>query len=219
MDLLIFDLDGTLVDSKLDLAISVNAALAASGRPTLDDELIQSYVGNGAPILIRRAVGPEASGAEVKSVLKLFMEHYAEHLLDNTDVYPGIRESLDRFRAAGKKMAVLTNKPTSLSLSLVNGLDLQDYFFRVYGGDSLPEKKPHPLAVERLLEESAVAKENALMIGDSSVDILTARNAAIAAAGVTYGFKPETLNAPPPDILVDRMEELVQIVFQRCTSS
>ena len=145
MDLLIFDLDGTLVDSKLDLAISVNAALAASGRPTLDDELIQSYVGNGAPILIRRAVGPEASGAEVKSVLKLFMEHYAEHLLDNTDVYPGIRESLDRFRAAGKKMAVLTNKPHDFAQLCVAEL-LPHWSFKCVQGvsDDVPPKPIPP---------------------------------------------------------------------------
>src|SRR6266545_4887317 len=111
MDLLIFDLDGTLIDSKLDLAISVNATRVHMGRPAIDEAVAASWVGNGAPVLIRRAMGPEAPEAEVEQALAFFLSHYREHMLDNTVLYPGVREGLDRLRAAGLKMAVLTNKP------------------------------------------------------------------------------------------------------------
>ena len=111
MDLLIFDLDGTLIDSRLDLAQAVNAARAHMGMPPLENDLVCSYVGNGAPVLIRRAIGEQASEAEVQTALEFFLQYYRDHALDHTTLYPGVRESLDRLRAAGKRMAVLTNKP------------------------------------------------------------------------------------------------------------
>ncbi len=213
MDLLIFDLDGTLVDSKEDLANSVNAALDAQRRPRLDNELIYSYVGNGAPRLIRRAMGADASDDDVASALEFFLAYYRVHMLDNTDLYPGVRESLDRFLKAGIPMAVLTNKPVGFSRELVAGLGLRDHFFNVYGGNSFKEKKPHPVGVEKLLEESGSARERAMMVGDSAVDVVTARNAGIQACGVTYGFQPEGFKENPPDILVDRMEELADLIL------
>jgi len=208
MDLLIFDLDGTLIDSKLDLAHAVNATRGHMGHSPLDHERVYSYVGNGAPVLIRRALGEQASEAQVQEALEFFLEYYREHYLDYTTLYPGVRESLDRLRGAGKQMAVLTNKPVRISKAILDGLGIGPHFFRVYGGNSFDFKKPHPIGVETLMRESGVAADRTLMIGDSSVDIQTAVNAGVQSCGVTYGFQPETLADPAPDCLVARMEEL-----------
>jgi phosphoglycolate phosphatase len=208
MDLLIFDLDGTLIDSKLDLAHAVNATRRHMTMPELEHERVYSYVGNGAPVLIRRALGEQATEAQVQEALEFFLEYYREHYLDYTVLYDGVRESLDRFRGAGKRMAVLTNKPVRISKAILDGLGVHDHFFQVYGGNSFDFKKPHPIGVETLTRESGIAAERALMIGDSSVDIQTARNSGILAAGVTYGFQPESLGDPAPDYLFDTMPEL-----------
>jgi phosphoglycolate phosphatase len=207
MDLLIFDLDGTLIDSKLDLANSVNAAREHMGLESLSNELVYSYVGNGAPVLIRRAMGPEAGEQEVSEALAYFLGYYRRHMLDNTRLYEGVREALDELRTHKITMAVLTNKPVRFSQELVAGLGLKGHFFQVYGGNSFEQKKPHPMGVEALLSEAA-ARERTWMIGDSAVDIRTARNARIRACGVTYGFQPETLEEEPPDMLLDSLSDL-----------
>jgi phosphoglycolate phosphatase len=213
MDLLIFDLDGTLIDSKLDLYHSVNATREHMGMPPLDHERVYSYVGSGAPVLIRRALGEQATDEEVQEGLEFFLEYYREHKLDWTVLYPGVRESLDRLRAAGKRMAVLTNKPVNMSRAIVDGLGIGAHFFRIYGGNSFEFKKPNPIGVETLLVEANVGRESALMIGDSSVDVHTARNAGIRCCGVTWGFQPETLADPAPEMLVDRIEQLVDLLL------
>jgi phosphoglycolate phosphatase len=211
--LLIFDLDGTLIDSKADLALSVNATREFMGLVPLSEELVSSYVGNGAPVLVRKALGPEASEADVERALAYFMQFYHDHMLVNTRLYPGTREALDGFREAGLAMAVLTNKPVRISQGIIDALGLHDHFFRVYGGNSLEQKKPHRMGVDVLIAESGAARDRTMMIGDSYVDIRTARNAAIIACGVTYGFQPESLEVDPPDILVDSMPELADAVL------
>jgi phosphoglycolate phosphatase len=208
MDLLIFDLDGTLVDSKLDLAQAVNATRSHMGMSPLDNERVYSYVGNGAPVLIRRAMGAQATEPEVQEALEFFLEYYREHYLDYTTLYPGVREALDRLSAAGKRMAVLTNKPVRISRAILEGLGVAGHFFQIYGGNSFDLKKPDPVGVAALIKETGIPADRCLMIGDSSVDIQTARNAGVASCGVTYGFQPETLADPAPDRLVDRLEEL-----------
>jgi phosphoglycolate phosphatase len=213
MDLVIFDLDGTLIDSRLDLANAVNATRRHMGREPLSNERVYGYVGNGAPVLIRRAMGDQATDAEVQEALEFFLEYYGQHVLDYTALYPGVRESVDRLSHAGKRLAVLTNKPVRMSRTIVDGLGLGAYFFQVYGGNSFDFKKPNPIGVEKLMAESAVAREAALMVGDSSVDVQTARNARIQCCGVTYGFQPETLANPAPDLLVDRMEDMANWVL------
>ncbi|MEO8594684.1 MAG: HAD-IIIA family hydrolase [Candidatus Solibacter sp.] len=213
MDLLIFDLDGTLIDSKLDLAHAVNATRAHMGLPALDHERVYSYVGNGAPVLIRRAMGAQASEPEVQEALEFFLEYYRDHYLDYTTLYPGVRESLARLHKAGKRMAVLTNKPVKISRAILDGLGVGGNFFQVYGGNSFDMKKPDPIGVHTLMRETGITAERAVMIGDSSVDIQTARNAGIQAYGVTYGFAPETLTEPAPDRLADRMEEVADWVL------
>ena len=208
MDLLIFDLDGTLIDSRLDLANAVNAMRSHLGMSVLAIEVVSSYVGNGAPLLVRRALGEQATETEVANALVFFMEYYAAHDLEHTTLYPGVRESLDRFRDAGKRMAVLSNKPAPMSREILEGLGVGSHFFRIFGGDSFEQKKPDPVGVETLMREAGVDRARTMMVGDSSVDLATAHNAGIASCGVTYGFKPESLKDPAPDLLVDRMEQL-----------
>ncbi len=214
MDLLIFDLDGTLIDSRLDLANAVNATRKHMGKEPLANERVYSYVGNGAPVLIRRAMGEQASEAELQEALEFFLEYYRDHDLDFTVLYPGVKESLDRLLAAGKQMAVLTNKPVRMSRSIVEGLGVAGHFLHVFGGNSFEFKKPHPIGIETLMRETGIARERTMMIGDSSVDVQTARNAMVQCCGVTYGFQPETLADPAPELLVNRMEEFADWVLR-----
>ncbi len=208
MNLLIFDLDGTLVDSKLDLVHSVNAARGLMNLPPISEELVSSYVGSGVVVLMRRALGPDASEAEVQRGVEFFLGYYRDHMLDNTRLYPSVKEGLDRMRESGARMAVLTNKPVRFSRAIVEGLGLGGHFFQIYGGNSFDQKKPDPIGIEKLLEESGIARERAIMVGDSGVDIRTARNAKVRACGVSYGFQPESFEQDPPDFVVDDMNQL-----------
>lgn len=207
--LLVFDLDGTLIDSSLDIGISINATLRHLNRPPLDQQTVNSYVGDGAGMLVKRALGENASGREAEEALQFFIDYYRQHALEHTKFYPGIREALDDLRSEGHRLAVLTNKPVRISQDIISALGVSGYFFRVYGGNSFAEKKPHPIGIETLLSETAIAREDSVMIGDSDVDVLTARNAAIKACGVTWGLKPESLRDPAPDFLVSDVHQLL----------
>jgi phosphoglycolate phosphatase len=211
VSLLIFDLDGTLIDSKRDLVVSVNAVRAYMGFGPLTDGIIASYVGDGAPALVRRAL-PDIADADQPRALRYFLDYYREHMLDATTVYPGVREALDRLHDAHVAMAVLTNKPVRFSVSLLEGLDLDRHFFRIYGGNSFAEKKPHPAGVEALLIESGADRSRTFVIGDSWVDVATARNAAVRSCGVTWGFQPETFAHTAPDRLIHHPDELAELV-------
>lgn len=208
MQLLIFDLDGTLIDSRLDLANAVNAAREHLHLPPLPNEKVYSYVGDGAPMLLRRALGPEAPQPEVERALGYFLDYYHAHMLDYTVLYPGVRAALERFRDSACILAVLTNKPVRISRAIVEELDLTDHFRYVYGGDSFPIKKPDPIGIHTLMRDCACDPTHTWMIGDSGVDIRAARNAGVKACGVTYGFQPHTLEEHPPDILVDDLGKL-----------
>jgi phosphoglycolate phosphatase len=205
MELLVFDLDGTLVDSTLDLANSVNATRVNMGMSPLPVATVASYVGNGAPVLIRKAIGPGADEETLDGALTYFLSWYRDHILDNTLPYPGVIEGLEEARKAGHKMAVLTNKPERFSRALLAGLGMDKYFFRIYGGNTFPQKKPNPFGLHKLMEEANVQPAQTWMIGDSSVDILTARNAGVRCVGVTYGIQPESLETYPPDVLLDSL--------------
>jgi phosphoglycolate phosphatase len=212
--LLIFDLDGTLVDSRLDLANSVNAMLHHFGKALLPNEVIASYIGDGAPMLVRRSLGDPDDESYVQRALEFFLLYYREHKLDNTYVYPGIKESLDSIRSSRNgqiKMCVLSNKPVVPSRAIVEALGLGSYFFQVYGGNSFHTKKPDPAGVQTLLEESGAQPEQTVIIGDSDVDVVTARNAGTYSVGVNYGFAPHTFVDAPPDVIVETPEELGQI--------
>jgi phosphoglycolate phosphatase len=218
IQLVIFDLDGTLIDSRLDLVHSVNAALRHIERPELPPEVIASYVGDGAPILIQRALGGEAADeALIRKGLQFFLAYYREHKLDHTTVYPGVAESLKAIQNSAngqpRKLAVLTNKPVIPARAIVEALGLGPYFFQVYGGNSFPTKKPEPEGVCQLLADCGIPANQAAIVGDSHVDIRTGRNAGLSTIGVTYGFAPHTLDQETPDVLVDTPLEL-RTVFQ-----
>ena len=223
IELVIFDLDGTLIDSRLDLVHSVNAALRHIERPELADDVIASYVGDGAPILIQRALGAEAADKDlVRKGLEFFLSYYREHKLDHTTVYPGIPEALAAIRSSAngtpRKLAVLTNKPVNPSRVIVEALGLGQYFSQVYGGNSFVTKKPDPEGARKLLEENGVTPEQAAIVGDSHVDVRTGRNAGLWTVGVTYGFATHTLENDPPDLLVDSAQE-VGVVFSGSSSN
>ncbi len=209
IDLFIFDLDGTLIDSRLDLALSVNAVRENFGMPPLAHEVVFSHVGNGAPVLIRKSLGPGVSEETAEEGLQFFYAYYREHMLDNTVLYPGVRQTLDELLTQGKKMAVLTNKPVRFSEGIIAGLGLSNHFVRVYGGNSFETKKPDPAGLHHLIKEFGVPAERTLMVGDSYVDVQTARNAGVPCCGVTYGLQPESFREHPPDLLIDRLLDLL----------
>lgn len=208
--LLIFDLDGTLIDSRQDLCNSVNGMLRYLGRPELPCDLVASYIGDGAPMLVRRALGDPADEDYLRAALEYFLSYYREHKLDTTFVYPGAMEALQAI-ADGRKMAVLSNKPVNPSRAIVEALGLKRFFAQVYGGNSFSTKKPDPFGARALLHEFGVQPEEAMIIGDSSNDVLTGRNAGIWTCGCCYGFAPHTLEQAPPDVLIDDPSELPQL--------
>ena len=218
LKLLVFDLDGTLIDSAQDLCNSVNAALADSGFNHLPDPAIASFVGNGAPMLMRRSLAmaggitpDQVDDSVLKVAYEFFLTYYREHKLDFTYAYDGVLEALAALKhlhdAPGgtpRHMAVLTNKPVRPARGICEGLGMAGYFLHIYGGDSFPLKKPDPLGLRTLMHETAALPEETVMIGDSQVDVETARNAGAWSIGCTFGFAPESLVATKPDLLVDR---------------
>jgi len=209
---LIFDLDGTLVDSKMDLVNSVNATLRETGRAELPPKLIASYVGHGAPQLMASTLGPDCTEAERQVALAIFLKHYNQKKLDETRPYPGVVEGLRALADAGAPMAVLTNKPMQLSVEILEGLQLAKFFRSIYGGDSFATKKPDPAGVLTMLREMAVKPRDSAMVGDSDVDMQTARNAAMLAVGVTYGFGQHDRVNWPADVYISTLEELNPLV-------
>ncbi len=204
--LLVFDLDGTLVDSKQDLALSINAMRAEMGLPPLTLDLITSYIGQGVGVLVQRALGDQATPANVEKGQAFFLNYYREHMLDHTAPYPGVSETLEKL--AGHKMAVLTNKPVKFSCEMLARLSFSSYFAYIYGGNSFPKKKPDPMGLQKLMEDLKVPARQTLMVGDSDTDILTGRNAGALTCGVTYGFGAHTLQKASPDLMIDDMREL-----------
>jgi phosphoglycolate phosphatase len=213
--LLIFDLDGTLIDSRLDLIHSVNAMLKHLERPELPGDVIASYVGDGAPMLVRRALGDPRDEGLVKDGLEHFLAYYRVHKLDHTRVYEGIREMLASVRSSNgipRKMAVLSNKPVVPSRAIVEALGLGDFFLHIYGGNSFSTKKPDPKGAQTILRETKTHPDETVMVGDSSVDVITGRNANLWTCGVTYGFAPHTLCEAPPDVTIDSPGDLVDLL-------
>ena len=226
---LVFDLDGTLIDSSLDLCNSVNAALQHVRKPTLPNTLIASYIGDGAAMLVRRAMGdpgdldamhPNDGDDLFRRTFDFFLHYYREHKLDNTRCYGGVIEALTQIRTRhpALPMAVLTNKPVDPSRAICSALGLEPFFFQNYGGNSFETKKPDPKGLLTLIEEAAsllvgdsdtapLMPEEVVMIGDSDVDVLTARRCGARSLGCTFGLAPAALAAAEPDATVDHPSE------------
>ncbi|HUX44570.1 MAG TPA: HAD-IA family hydrolase [Terracidiphilus sp.] len=212
--LLVFDLDGTLIDSAQDLCNSVNATLDHFGCPHLPDEIIAGFIGNGALLLVSRAMAQNNPGQVDEDLLarahQYFLNYYREHKLDYTYAYDGVLEALEALRqvhdqpgAPTRSMAVLTNKPVRPAQAICQALGLAPFFLNIYGGNSFSSKKPDPEGLFALMQEAGARPEETVMIGDSQVDIQTARNAGAWAIGCTFGLAPDSLEAIPPDVLVD----------------
>lgn len=207
---LVFDLDGTLIDSKMDLVNSVNATLRELKRAELPTDLVASYVGSGAPVLIKRALGGNAAEEEFRRALAFFLVHYEEHKLDQTRLYPGVKETLRQLKSL--PMSVLTNKPVKISVRILEGLGVSQYFRSIYGGNSFETKKPDPLGARQILSEFGIAPDETGMVGDSEADVQTARNAGMRSVIVNFGFGTHDRAAHPADIYIDRFDKLTTLV-------
>jgi len=214
--LLVFDLDGTLIDSSLDLCNAVNAALVHVGKPQLPNALIAGYIGDGAAMLVRRALGDpgdldalDPNEELFQRTYCFFIEFYRAHKLDNTRCYPGVLDALTaiRSRHPALPMAVLTNKPVIPSREICAALGLAPFFFQNYGGNSFATKKPDPEGLLTLIAEAQVNPRDTVMIGDSDVDILTAHRAGTRSVGCSFGLAPHTLAAAAPDATVAHPSE------------
>ena len=208
---LIFDLDGTLVDTKADLAAATNHMLRELGRPLLSVTQVERFIGLGARVLIERALGQERAHL-VADGFALFMDYYETHLLDRTRPYPGMETLLTAACDQGKCLSVLTNKPERPSRAILSGLGLSDYFSAVIGGDTLPKRKPDPHGVFVLQQAVGYALTETLLIGDSEIDMRTGRAAGIATCGVTWGFGRAGFETCPPTCVVETVPALQQVV-------
>ena len=215
VQLIIYDLDGTLIDSRRDIVNAVNWTLNELGLGELPSERVSSFVGNGVVHLMRQAL-EEIGGADRRGTapallersIKLFRRRYGEHLLDETRLYPSVRKVLEFFKE--HKQAVITNKPEDFSVTILKGLGVASYFFRIIGGDRGFPKKPDPGTVQEILRVSGVSPEETILVGDSATDVETGRNAGVRTVAVTYGFgTPEEIKASRPYLMVASLEELV----------
>jgi phosphoglycolate phosphatase len=220
LKLLVFDLDGTLIDSARDLCNSVNATLREFGCEPLPDPIVSSYIGDGAVMLVRRALfGVDAVHIDEEFLARAyawFLDYYREHKLDYTYAYAGVLEALAAVRnlpdGSTRSMSVLTNKPVRPAQAICDALGLAPFFRHVYGGNSFPIKKPDPLGLRTLMEEAGAKPEETVLIGDSEVDVATARNAGAWVIGCAFGLAPDGLAANPPDVLVDSASEWTEVL-------
>lgn len=209
--LVVFDLDGTLVDSSRDIAASVNAALGrvAPGTAPLSLDAVLSFVGEGAGLLVERSLRHAGLGLSTEEVLPVYIDCYRERLLDTTRLYPGVGEALDAL--AGTNLAVLTNKPGDMSRTILEGLGIASRFARVRGAGDVPSRKPDPAGLLGLMSELGASAGETWMVGDSATDVGVARAAGTRVAGVTWGFHPAELRAAAPDRVLDLPAELARL--------
>ncbi len=206
---LIFDLDGTLVDSSQDLIATANATRLHFGHSELNPSLIISYVGDGLTVLIRRLF-PDCNNIQLQEALEFFRNHYKIHCTDYTQPYPGVVKTLQYFHQ--KTKAVVTNKYYDLSCLVLQKLDLISHFSLVLGGNSLPKMKPDPMPILEVISKFSLPPQSTIIIGDSSNDIDSGKSAGILTCAVSYGFKTkEELESYHPDFLIDHFSELENI--------
>jgi 2-phosphoglycolate phosphatase len=206
IDLVMFDLDGTLADTGRDLADAVNYTRAHFHLAPLSSGRVYSNVGRGVEHLLRQSL-PEDSADHFQEVMRVFLDRYENHLIDNTVLYPGVREVLIYFR--NKRRAVVSNKMHRLTVALLRGLGVEKEFDAVLGGDSAPEKKPHPAMIQVVLSRFKILPAQALIVGDGDTDIEAGKRAGVWTCGVTYGLGNRAdLIASAPDVLIDDLPQL-----------
>jgi 2-phosphoglycolate phosphatase len=206
VDLVMFDLDGTLADTGRDLADAVNFTRARFDHAPLPDQAVYTHVGRGVEHLLKHTL-PEESSTRFHDAMRIFLDHYEHHLLDRTVLYPGVREVLDYFR--GKRRIVVSNKIERLSAAVVRGLGIADEFDAILGGDSAAEKKPHPALLSLALQRFQISAGRALMVGDGDTDVEAGKGAGVITCGVTYGLgNKDDLIAAKPDYLIEELSRL-----------
>lgn len=208
----IFDLDGTLVDTQADLASATNYMLAVLGLPQLSLVQVTSFVGHGARVLVEKALGPDNLPLAARG-LALFLEYYSAHLLDQTRLYDGLDTVLRDAHAAGVQMSVLTNKPETASRAIIAGLGYEPFFVTIVGGDTLPVKKPDPQGVWFLQRDSGIALHDTILVGDSRVDYETGVAAGVATCGVLWGFGAADVQSCACQFFVDTPEQLRAVIL------
>ena len=212
-DAIVFDLDGTLVETAPDLAGALNHTLRQADLPAVSVETVRHMIGDGARMLLKRGAaeaGRELDEAELERWFEALLEHYWHHVADQSLPFPGVARQLARFRAAGLKLAVCTNKPIRLSEKLLELLDLAQHFDAILGGDSLAVRKPDPGHLLGTLDAIGSRPERAVMIGDSANDVAAARNAGLPVVVVSFGYTavaPAELGA---DAVIDHFDELAE---------
>ena len=211
----VWDLDGTLVDSAADIAASLNRLLAEADLPALGDDRIRDMIGEGVAVLIRRGFGAHGitpEGKRLERLVERFLAIYSEVATASTRLFPGAREALQTLCAAGVRQAICTNKPEAITRQVLAGLGIADCFDVVIGGDTLPRNKPDPLPLRTALEGLDVTPERSLMVGDSAIDVQTAHAAGVSVAFVTFGYGPGPSHPHEADYLVDDLAELPAVV-------
>lgn len=228
IDAVLFDLDGTLIDSVPDLAAAVDVMLQSIGKPPAGEVKVNRWVGNGAAALVKRALFDddfgdelhqqsfenEANDAAYLHAYAIFEQAYEQRLTQATGIYPGVESVLSRLQSANIKMALITNKPRRFTLPLLNALKLDRYFSCVLCGDDLAQKKPHPLPVETALKELKINAVNAVMVGDSISDVKSARLAGVKSVAVTYGYNhgmsiTDERNEMQADVFIRQIQQLL----------
>jgi phosphoglycolate phosphatase len=208
---IVFDLDGTLIDSRADLAQAVNHVLRTFGFAELSLDTVTGYVGEGARRLVQRALGREHEH-RLEDGLELFIAYYGAHLLDHTRLYPGIAAMLRQLAQRGVVLSVLSNKPEAMCRAILDGLGVLSVFRAVLGGDSFPARKPEPAGLEHLRSLTGTSSENMLVVGDSLIDLRTARAAGVDFCGVAWGFGTEGLHAAGARPIIDKPADLLAVV-------
>ncbi|WP_299204916.1 phosphoglycolate phosphatase [uncultured Amphritea sp.] len=215
--LVLFDLDGTLLDSAPDLTLAIDRMLASLDRPIAGPERVRNWVGNGAQMLVRRALtqsdtpcGDEPELALFNQAFELFLKHYGQCCAEQSTLYPGVQELISFLYDSQVSMGLVTNKPMSFTETLLDEFSLRRYFSVVLGGDSLSEKKPHPMPLQYAMDKLKVTPLQTLMVGDSRSDIKAAQAAGCKVAAVSYGYNHgELVSSYNPDIIIDNLIELI----------
>jgi phosphoglycolate phosphatase len=211
IDLIMFDLDGTLADTGRDLADAVNHTRAHFDLPALADSLVYANVGRGVEHLLRQSL-PKESSEHFQKVMQVFLARYENHLLDATALYPDVRKTLDYFR--DKKRVVVSNKVHRLTVAVLRGLGVETEFDAILGGDSALEKKPHPALLNDVLHRFDVPRDRAIIVGDGDTDMEAGKRAGIITCGVTYGLGDrDKLLAAQPDFIIDNLRELLNYFY------